>query len=86
MESRLRLELIKNGLEAAVQPDLPLENKSKGLFSGKKGVGQLDRMISLCKQQLLGPIDDLSCLAGKSGGVLGPVLFKPCIMAYQILF
>ncbi len=84
MEDRLRLELIKDGLEAAVQPDLTLENgirekgirenKSKGLFSGKKWVGQLDRMISLCKQQLLGPSDDLSCIAGKSGaGVLGQV-------------
>jgi uncharacterized protein (TIGR00375 family) len=84
MEDRLRLELIKNGLEAAVQPDLTLENgirekgvrekKTKGRFSGKKGVGQLDRMISLCKQQLLGPSDDLSCIAGKGEvGVLGQV-------------
>ena len=84
MDDRLRLELIKNGLEAAVKTDLPLEkgirekgvreNKTKGRFSGKKGVGQLDRLISSCKQQLLGPADDLSCLADKGdAGVLGQV-------------
>ncbi len=78
MEDRLRLELIKNALETAAQPDLIPGDKSKGLFSGKKGVGQLDRMISLCKQQLLGPSDDLSCLAGKMCGV-----FRQVYTAYQ---
>jgi len=48
MDDRLRLELIKNGLEAAVKTDLPLEkgirekgvreNKTKGrFFREKKG-------------------------------------------------
>jgi uncharacterized protein (TIGR00375 family) len=83
MEDRLRLELIKNALETAVQQSFApengistgaRENKPKGRFSGKKGVGQLGRMISLCKQQLLGPSDDLSCIAGKGdAGVLGQV-------------
>ncbi len=83
MDDDLRLELIKNGLDEAIQSDLstdtPIQNgsgkkkigeersddmKRGGGFSGKKGVGQLDRLISQCKQQLLGPFDDLSCLAG----------------------
>jgi superfamily I DNA/RNA helicase len=79
MEDRLRLELIKNAVEAVVPPDvIPDEGTSKKrgkkLFSGKKALDQLDRMISLCKQQLRGPADDLSCLADKCGaGVLGQV-------------
>ncbi|RLB88033.1 MAG: hypothetical protein DRH26_14395 [Deltaproteobacteria bacterium] len=73
MEDRLRLELIKKSLETAVQTDLTAEKKTGG-FSGKKGVVQLDRLISLCKQRLLGPDDDLSSLAGSGdAGVLRQV-------------
>ncbi|MCP4717913.1 MAG: UvrD-helicase domain-containing protein, partial [Desulfobacteraceae bacterium] len=64
MDDRLRLELIKNGLETVVQPDSARGNKTRSGFSGKKGVGQLDRIISLCKQQLLGPFHELSPITG----------------------
>ncbi|MCP4721758.1 MAG: UvrD-helicase domain-containing protein, partial [Desulfobacteraceae bacterium] len=65
MGDSLRLEMIKNGLESAVQA-LTIDKKTLGGFSGKKGVGQLDRIISLCKQQLLGPSHDLSSITGKT--------------------
>jgi ATP-dependent DNA helicase UvrD/PcrA len=74
MSDTLRLTLVKNGLEIAMQEDSSRDNRTwangtrgaaaRGGFSGKKGVGELDRIISLCKQQLLGPFDDLSSLAG----------------------
>jgi ATP-dependent DNA helicase UvrD/PcrA len=79
MEDRLRLELIKKGLETIDGKDVTPENgikdnRAKGHFPGKKGVGQLDRMIGLCKQQLLSPTDDLSGIAGQGdAGVLGQV-------------
>lgn len=64
MTDTLRLELIKRGIETVMAADSSVDNRAGGGFSGKKGLGQLDRMISLCKQQLLGPSDDLSPLVG----------------------
>jgi len=69
MDDRLRLEIIKNGLESAVQA-LAIDKKTLGGFSGKKGVGQLDRIISLCKQQLLGPSHDLSPITGETDALV----------------
>ena len=53
MDDGLRLELISNALASV----------DKENFSGKKWARKMDRMISLCKQQLLGPEDDLSFVA-----------------------
>ncbi|OQY51570.1 MAG: DNA helicase [Desulfobacteraceae bacterium 4572_89] len=53
MDDELRLELISNALESV----------EKENFSGKKWAKKMDRIISLCKQQLLGPEDDLSDVA-----------------------
>jgi DNA helicase-2/ATP-dependent DNA helicase PcrA len=69
MDDDLRLELIKNAIESA----------GKESLSKKKWVQKLDRQISLCKQQLLGPGDDLSAMAGE----VDVLVFQQVYGAYQ---
>ncbi|MCK5836293.1 MAG: UvrD-helicase domain-containing protein, partial [Desulfobacula sp.] len=71
MDEDLRLELMKNALESV----------EKENFSGKKWTRKMDRMISLCKQQLLGPEDDLSPLAED----VDISMFRQVYYAYQEL-
>ncbi|MBU3951312.1 MAG: UvrD-helicase domain-containing protein, partial [Proteobacteria bacterium] len=68
MDEPLRLELMKKAVQTAVQPEASRGYKigaAKTLpgLSPKKMIGRLDRLICLCKQQLLGPDDDLSVVA-----------------------
>lgn len=69
MDDDLRLELLKQSLEAVVEPGL----------SGKKQIRQWDHVISRAKQNLLGPDDDLSGLAGDQD----PQVFKQVYQAYE---
>ncbi|MBU0973632.1 MAG: UvrD-helicase domain-containing protein [Proteobacteria bacterium] len=70
MDESLRLELMKNAFESAVEPKVSRGDKAgadkiRPGLSPKKRIDRLDRLICQCKQQLLGPEDDLSSVAGE---------------------
>lgn len=64
MEDDLRLELMGQACE-----QIAVEGKSVS----KKIQKQMDQWISLCKQQLLGPLDDLTTVAGDTSSDLARV-------------
>ncbi len=58
MEDELRMELLVRAADSAVVD-------GENLSLPKRKLRQIDGLISLCKQQLLGPDDDLSSVAGE---------------------
>ncbi len=68
MEDDLRMEILELAAKSVIlDPDAGKPSK--------KMLRQMDNLISLCKQQLLGPGDDLSGAAGDAGDIL------PCLYA-----
>ncbi len=75
----LRQELIRNSLSLVADPALSPQERTRGGWAGKKNLGQWDQLISRAKQQLAGPGDDLSLLAGERD----PQVFKQVYQAYE---